>query len=91
MLIHAVAGGVGTAAVEIGKQLGIEMYGTSSSDDKLARAQKLGLDHGINYKQVDYEPRIHELTKGEGVDAASRCSVASIPRRACAVAGRLAA
>ena len=69
VLIHAVAGGVGTAAVEIGKQLGIEMYGTSSSDDKLARAQKLGLDHGINYKQVDYEPRIHELTKGEGVDA----------------------
>ena len=43
VLIHAVAGGVGTAAVEIGKQLGIEMYGTSSSDEKLARVQKLGL------------------------------------------------
>src|ERR1039458_2606855 len=35
VLIHAVAGGVGTAAVEIGKILGIEMYVTSSSDDKL--------------------------------------------------------
>ena len=69
VLIHAVAGGVGTAAVEIGKQLGIEMYGTSSSDEKLARVQKLGLAHGINYKQVDYEQRIRELTNGEGVDA----------------------
>jgi NADPH2:quinone reductase len=39
VLIHAVAGGVGTAAVEIGKILGIEMYGTSSSDDKLAKVR----------------------------------------------------
>jgi len=69
VLIHAVAGGVGTAAVEIGKQLGLEMYGTSSSDEKLARVQKLGLQHGINYKQVDYEQRVRELTDGKGVDA----------------------
>lgn len=69
VLIHAVAGGVGTAAVEVGKQLGVEMYGTSSSDEKLARVQKLGLAHGINYKQVDYEQRVRELTNGEGVDA----------------------
>ena len=67
-LIHAVAGGVGTAAVEIGKLLGIETYGTSSSDEKLQRVGKLGLDHGINYRQADYEERIKELTHGEGVD-----------------------
>ncbi|HEX9111271.1 MAG TPA: zinc-binding dehydrogenase, partial [Terriglobales bacterium] len=53
VLIHAVAGGVGTAAVQIGKILGIEMYGTSSSEDKLARVRELGLQHGINYKQQD--------------------------------------
>src|ERR1019366_2754229 len=41
VLIHAVAGGVGTAAVQIGKILGIEMYGTSSSEDKLARVRVL--------------------------------------------------
>ena len=69
VLIHAVAGGVGTAAVEIAMQLGIETYGTSSSEEKLARVQKLGLDHGINYKEVDYEQRVRELTDGEGVDA----------------------
>jgi NADPH2:quinone reductase len=69
VLIHAVAGGVGTAAVQIGKLLGVEMYGTSSSEDKLDRVKKLGLQHGINYKQQDYEEAIKELTKGEGVDA----------------------
>jgi NADPH:quinone reductase len=69
ILIHAVAGGVGTAAVQIGKLLGVEMFGTSSSDEKLARVKKLGLQHGINYKQQDYEEAIKDLTRGEGVDA----------------------
>jgi len=69
VLIHAVAGGVGTAAVQIGKILGLEMYGTSSSEDKLARVRELGLQHGINYKQRDYVEAIKDLTHGEGVDA----------------------
>jgi NADPH:quinone reductase len=69
VLIHAVAGGVGTAAVQIGKLLGIEMYGTSSSEEKLTRVEALGLQHGINYKQRDYEEAIRDLTHGEGVDA----------------------
>jgi NADPH:quinone reductase len=69
VLIHAVAGGVGTAAVQIGQLLGVEMYGTSSSDEKLARVKQLGLQHGINYKQHDYEETVKNLTHGEGVDA----------------------
>ena len=69
VLIHAVAGGVGTAAVQIGKLLGIEMYGTSSSEEKLARVKELGLQHSINYKERDYEEAIREMTNGEGVDA----------------------
>lgn len=69
VLIHAVAGGVGTAAVQMGKLLGIETYGTSSSEEKLSRVKELGLEHGINYKQQDYEQAIQELTRGEGVDA----------------------
>ncbi len=69
VLIHAAAGGVGTAAVEIGRAIGVEMYGTASSDDKLVRLQQLGLQHGINYRSFDYEEVIRELTKGEGVDA----------------------
>ena len=70
VLIHAVAGGVGTAAVQIGKILGVEMYGTSSSDEKLDRVKHLGLQHAINYKQQDYEQAVKDLTEGEGVDAA---------------------
>jgi NADPH2:quinone reductase len=69
VLIHAVAGGVGTAAVQIGKLLGVDMYGTSSSDEKLGRVKPLGLQHGINYKERDYEEAIKDLTHGEGVDA----------------------
>ena len=69
VLIHAVAGGVGTAAVEIGRVLDIEMYGTSSSDEKLARVQQLGLQHPINYTQGDYEDSIRDLSGGKGVDA----------------------
>jgi len=69
VLLHAVAGGVGTAAVQIGRLLGVEMYGTSSSDEKLARAKELGLQHGINYKRNEYEEVVKNLTRGEGVDA----------------------
>jgi NADPH2:quinone reductase len=69
VLIHAAAGGVGTAAVQIGHILGVEMYGTSSSEAKLARVKELGLQNGINYKQRDYEEVVKNLTRGEGVDA----------------------
>jgi NADPH:quinone reductase len=69
VLIHAVAGGVGTAAVQIGKILGVEMYGTSSSEEKLAKVHELGLQHGINYKKHDYVDAVKEMTQGAGVDA----------------------
>ena len=69
VLIHAVAGGVGTAAVQIGNLLGVEMYGTSSDDGKLERMKRMGLQHAINYKKQDYEQAIKDLTEGEGVDA----------------------
>jgi NADPH:quinone reductase len=69
VLIHAVGGGVGTAAVQIGKLLRFETYGTASSAEKLERVTRLGLDHAINYRELDYEQRIKELTNGEGVDA----------------------
>ena len=69
VLIHAVAGGVGTAAVQIGRILGCETFGTSSSDDKLHDVKKLGLTHAINYTRDDYVEKVRDLTGGEGVDA----------------------
>jgi len=68
VLIHAAAGGVGTAAIELGRLFGVETFGTSSSDEKLARLKELGLDHGINYQNADYEQAVMEMTNGEGVD-----------------------
>jgi len=49
--------------------LGIETFGTASTDEKLKRAHDLGLTQGINYSREDYEARVNELTNGEGVDA----------------------
>lgn len=70
VLIHAAAGGVGTAAVQLGCILGFELFGTASSQEKLTKLAELGLTHGIDYKLDDYEVRIRKLTGGEGVDAA---------------------
>ncbi len=69
VLIHAAAGGVGTAAVQLGHILGFELFGTASSPEKLAKLTALGLTHGIDYTNDDYEERIRKLTAGEGVDA----------------------
>ncbi|HEX8925746.1 MAG TPA: NADPH:quinone oxidoreductase family protein, partial [Terriglobales bacterium] len=69
VLIHAAAGGVGTACVQLGRLLGVETFGTASSDDKLNRLKELGLNHPINYTQEDYEERVLGLTRGQGVDA----------------------
>ena len=48
VLIHAVGSGVGTAAVQIAKSLGVRTFGTSGSDEKLSYAKDLGLDVPIN-------------------------------------------
>jgi NADPH2:quinone reductase len=73
VLIHAAAGGVGTAAVQLGHLLGFELFGTASTPEKLAKLAKLGLTHGIDYQNDDYEIRVNKLTGGEGVDAAFDC------------------
>ena len=52
LLVHGAAGGVGLAAVEVGKLLGATVIATASSAEKLAIAQDRGSDHLINYKQV---------------------------------------
>jgi NADPH2:quinone reductase len=49
VLIHAGAGGVGIAAIQLAKRAGARVFATASSDDKLERLKELGLDEGINY------------------------------------------
>jgi NADPH2:quinone reductase len=67
-LIHAGAGGVGVAAIQLAKQAGATVIATASSDEKLERLQTLGLDHGINYASEDFVERTKELTGSNGVD-----------------------
>ena len=67
-LIHAGAGGVGMAAIQLAKQAGATVISTASSDEKLERLKALGLDHGINYATESFVERVNELTDGRGAD-----------------------
>jgi NADPH2:quinone reductase len=67
-LIHAGAGGVGMAAIQLAKQAGATVISTASSDAKLERLKALGLDHGINYATENFVERVNELTDGRGAD-----------------------
>jgi len=68
VLIHAAAGGVGTAAVQIASEAGAEVFGTASTQEKLDLAADLGCDHPIQYTEEDFVDRVNEITDGEGVD-----------------------
>src|SRR3954462_2257417 len=68
VLIHAGAGGVGMAAIQLAKQAGATVISTASRDDKLERLKELGLHHGINYASENFAERTRELTDGRGAD-----------------------
>ena len=68
VLVHGAAGGVGLAAVEIGKILGATVIGTASTAEKTALAKAHGADHVINYRDENFRDRVLEITDGRGVD-----------------------
>jgi NADPH2:quinone reductase len=68
LLVLGAAGGVGLAAVEIGKVLGLRVIACASSDEKLAVARSHGADEVIDYAREDLRTRIKDLTAGRGVD-----------------------
>lgn len=68
MLVLGAAGGVGLAAVEIGKALGARVIAAASSDDKLAVCQDHGADVLINYATQDLRAALKEATGGKGPD-----------------------
>lgn len=62
-------GGVSTFALQFSKAVGARVIATSSSDAKLARAEELGADHGVNYRSTpDWAAAARMLTHGRGVD-----------------------
>jgi NADPH2:quinone reductase len=68
LLVLGAAGGVGIAAIEIGKALGARVIACASSDDKLKVCREHGADETINYASEDLRERIKALTDGKGVD-----------------------
>ncbi len=68
MLVLGAAGGVGTAAIQIGKLLGAKVIAAASTNEKLEYCKSLGADDTINYTTEDLKTRTKELTAGRGVD-----------------------
>jgi len=68
LLVLGAAGGVGIAAIEIGKVLGLRVIACASSGDKLAVCRAHGADEAIDYSHEDLRERIKALTAGKGVD-----------------------
>jgi NADPH:quinone reductase-like Zn-dependent oxidoreductase len=68
VLIHGIGGGVALAALQLAVLAGGVVIATSSSDEKLKRAEQIGAKHIINYKSRDVAVCVRELTSGHGVD-----------------------
>ncbi len=73
LLVHGAAGGVGLAAVDLGKLLGATVIATAGRDDKLGVVKAYGADHVINYTKEDgtlggFRDQVKALTDGRGAD-----------------------
>jgi alcohol dehydrogenase len=68
ILVHAGGSGIGTAAIQMAKQIGCTVITTVGSDEKAAQAKALGADHVINYRTDRFEHAVRKITAKKGVD-----------------------
>jgi acyl transferase domain-containing protein/thioesterase domain-containing protein/acyl carrier protein len=68
ILIHAAAGGVGLAAVQIARLAGTEIFATAGNDEKRNYLRKLGIRHVMDSRSTAFAAEIRRLTRGKGVD-----------------------
>ena len=68
VLIHAAAGGVGLAAIQVAKWLGAKVIATAGSEEKRNYVRSLGVDHVLNSRTLDFADEVMKLTSGRGVD-----------------------
>jgi NADPH2:quinone reductase len=70
LLVHGASGGVGTAALDIGRNLGAKLIATGGNDEKLARvARQYAVEHVINYRDTpNWKDKVKELTLANGAD-----------------------
>lgn len=68
LLVHAAAGGVGIAAVQIGKAMGARVIGTAGGAEKLDVVRRVGADVAIDYRAGDWVEQVKQATGGRGAD-----------------------
>jgi NADPH2:quinone reductase len=68
VLIHAAAGGAGSAAIQLAKHAGARVFATASTEAKLELCRELGADVTINYQESDFSEVVLDETAGRGVD-----------------------
>jgi NADPH:quinone reductase len=68
LLVHAGAGGVGSAAIQLGKATGAQVVATAGSDAKVALCRELGADLAVNYKEGDFVQAVKDFTRGAGAN-----------------------
>lgn len=68
VLVHGGTSGIGTTAIVLGKLFGLTTIVTVGSDEKCAKALKIGADHAINYRTKDFLEEVKAITGGRGVD-----------------------
>ena len=68
LLVHGAGGGVGLAAVEMGKMLGATVIAAASSEEKLAVARARGADHLVLYGREPFRDAVKRITDGQGAD-----------------------
>jgi NADPH2:quinone reductase len=68
VLVHAGAGGVGSAAIQLAKAAGARVIATAGGERKVQVCQELGADHAIDYTAEDFVPIVKEVTGGHGAD-----------------------
>jgi NADPH:quinone reductase-like Zn-dependent oxidoreductase len=69
LLVHSAGGGVGVAAIQLARRIGATIVGTASSG-KHDFLESIGVEHCIDYRSEDFEARVHQITRGRGVELA---------------------
>ncbi len=68
LLVHAAAGGVGSAALQIGRSLGARLIATAGSQEKLDFCLSQGANYALNYRDESWVDKVKEITGGRGAD-----------------------
>lgn len=68
VLIHGGTGAVGQAAIQLARRAGSIIFTTGADNDKLQKLKPLGAQHLLNYREVEFDKAVNELTNGKGVD-----------------------